>query len=155
MTWGVGWGVRERSQREGICVFRRCHGKEPACQRRSCGFDPWVGKIFWRRSDNPLQYSCLGSPMGRGVSPWGHKESDMTERPSTHIPMVDSLHCKAETHYCKASVNIFQFKKERHWEKLKEKGQWGSRRSRTHSLSHTHTLTHNTHTHTYCTYDVS
>ena len=34
-------------------------------------------------NSNPLQYSCLGSPMnGRslaGYSLWGHKESDMTE----------------------------------------------------------------------------
>ena len=33
---------------------------------------------------NTLQYSCLENPMGRGVwqaySPWGHEESDMTER---------------------------------------------------------------------------
>ena len=33
---------------------------------------------------NPFQYSCLEKPMDRGAwranSPWGHKESDMTER---------------------------------------------------------------------------
>ena len=31
-------------------------GKEPACQRRRhkrCGFDPWVGKIPWRRKWQP------------------------------------------------------------------------------------------------------
>ena len=32
---------------------------------------------------NPLQYSCLKNPHGQrslaGYSPWGHKESDMTE----------------------------------------------------------------------------
>ena len=33
---------------------------------------------------NPLQYSCLANPMDRGAcwarqSPWGHKESDVTE----------------------------------------------------------------------------
>ena len=34
---------------------------------------------------NPLQYSCLENPMDRGAySPWGHKESDTTERLSTH-----------------------------------------------------------------------
>ena len=36
---------------------------------------------------NPLQYSCLGNLMNRrslaGYSPWGQKESDMTERLST------------------------------------------------------------------------
>ena len=37
----------------------------------------------------PLQYSCLGNPMDRepsGLSPWGHKESEMIERLThTHI----------------------------------------------------------------------
>ena len=28
-------------------------GKEPACQCRRCGFDPWVGKIPWRRTWQP------------------------------------------------------------------------------------------------------
>ena len=27
------------------------------------GFDPWVGKILWRRNGSPLQYSCLENPM--------------------------------------------------------------------------------------------
>ena len=29
-------------------------------------FDPWVGKIPWRKHDNPLHYSCLDNPMDRG-----------------------------------------------------------------------------------------
>ena len=34
---------------------------------------------------NPLQYSCLENPMDKGAScsPWGCKESDMTEQLST------------------------------------------------------------------------
>ena len=51
------------------------------------GIDPWVGRILWRRRGNPLQYSCLENHHGqRGLtdySPWGHKESDMTEQLST------------------------------------------------------------------------
>ena len=31
------------------------------------GFSPWVGKIPWRRNDNPVQYSCLKNPMDRGA----------------------------------------------------------------------------------------
>ena len=27
---------------------------------------------------NPLQYPCLGNPIDRGYSPWGHKELDTT-----------------------------------------------------------------------------
>ena len=45
-------------------------GKEPACQCKRCkrcGFDPWVGKIPWRGYGNPLQYSCLESPLDRGA----------------------------------------------------------------------------------------
>ena len=46
---------------------------------------PWIRKIPWRRNGNPLQVSCLENPMDRGAwlatySPWGCKESDVTER---------------------------------------------------------------------------
>ena len=35
---------------------------------------------------NPLQYSCLENPMDGGAwCPWGHKESDMTERLHFHL----------------------------------------------------------------------
>ena len=43
--------------------------KNPTCQwrrRKRFGFDPWVGKIPWKR-EGQLQYSCLNNPMGRGV----------------------------------------------------------------------------------------
>ena len=32
------------------------------------GFDPQVGKIPWKREQQPLQYSCLENPRDRG--PW-------------------------------------------------------------------------------------
>ena len=47
-------------------------GKEPNCQRsrcKRCGFDPWVGKIPWRRACQPssrVQNSCLENPKDRG-----------------------------------------------------------------------------------------
>ena len=51
------------------------------------GFDPWVGKIPGGRHGNPLQYSCLENPHEQrnlvGYTPWGGKESDITERLST------------------------------------------------------------------------
>ena len=60
-------------------------GKPSACQRRRhkrYRFDPWVGKISWRRKwqFTPVFLpSCLGNPMDRGAySPWGCKELDMT-----------------------------------------------------------------------------
>ena len=50
------------------------------CKRRR--FDPWVGKIPWERNGNPLQCSCWEIPWTEelaGYSPWGLKDSDMTE----------------------------------------------------------------------------
>ena len=41
-------------------------------------------KLYGEGNGNPLQYSCLEKTQGRrsliGYSPWGHKESDMTEQ---------------------------------------------------------------------------
>ena len=46
-------------------------------------FDPWVGKILWRRSQQPTlvflpEESHVQRSLG-GYSPWGHKELGMTE----------------------------------------------------------------------------
>ena len=65
---------------------RGASGKEPACQCRRLkrhGFDPWVGKIPWRRQWQPTPVSLPGESHGQrrlvGHSPQGHKESDTTE----------------------------------------------------------------------------
>ena len=45
-------------------------GKEPTCQCRRhkrLRFNPWVGKIPWRRAQQQLQYSCLENPVDRGA----------------------------------------------------------------------------------------
>ena len=45
-------------------------GNEPACQRtrlKRRGFDPWVGKIPWRRKWQPTQVVWLENTMGRGA----------------------------------------------------------------------------------------
>ena len=34
---------------------------------RDEGFNTWAGKIPGEGQGNPLQYSCLENPMGRGV----------------------------------------------------------------------------------------
>ena len=47
------------------------------------GFDPWVGKIPWRRERLLTPVLWPGEFHGL-YSPWGHKESDMTEQPSLH-----------------------------------------------------------------------
>ena len=53
-------------------------------QCRRPGFDPWVGKIPWRRKWQPMPVFLPGESHGRrslvGSSLWGHKELDTTER---------------------------------------------------------------------------
>ena len=52
-------------------------GKEPTCQCRRGKFDPWVGKIPWKRKWQPTPVFLPGKSYGHrglmGYSPWGHK----------------------------------------------------------------------------------
>ena len=60
--------------------------KESACQRRRHkrhGFNLWVRKIPWNKKCQPTPVFLPGKSHGQrslvGYSPWGHKESDVTE----------------------------------------------------------------------------
>ena len=44
---------------------------------RGVGLIPGLGKSPAVTNGNPLQYSCLGSPMDRGLT-WGHRELETT-----------------------------------------------------------------------------
>ena len=58
-------------------------GKEFACYMGDLGLIPGLGKSPGGGHGNPLQYSCLENPLRlgslAGYSPWGCKESNMTE----------------------------------------------------------------------------
>ena len=69
-------------------------GKETTCQCMRCRFDPWVGKIPWRREKPgspwlPTPVFLPGKSHGQrslaDYSPWGCKESDTTEGLSTSL----------------------------------------------------------------------
>ena len=45
----------------------RLSGKETACNAGDLGSIPGLGKAPGGGHDNPLQYSCLENPMGRGA----------------------------------------------------------------------------------------
>ena len=59
-------------------------GKSVCLRCRRPGFDPWVGKIPWRRECQPTPVLLPGKSHGWrklvGYNPWGHKELDTTER---------------------------------------------------------------------------
>ena len=60
----------------------RFSGKESICQCRRRGFNPWVGKIPWRRKWQPISVFLPGKSHGQrilaGNSPWDRKELDRT-----------------------------------------------------------------------------
>ena len=61
-------------------IFPRWHsGKESTCQCRRCRFDPWVGRIPWRREGQPPPVFLPGKSHGQrrlaDYSPWGSQKS--------------------------------------------------------------------------------
>ena len=56
---------------------------------RRPGFDPWFGKIPWRRAWQPTPVFLPGESQGQrnlvGYNPWGCRESDMTEQLTFHF----------------------------------------------------------------------
>ena len=69
--------------------------KESACQwkrHRRHRFDPWVGKIPWRRKWQPTPVFWPRKSHGQrnlvGYSPLGHKELDMTVHIRAHSPFL-------------------------------------------------------------------
>ena len=52
-------------------------------------FNPWVGKISWRKKCQPTSVFLPGESHGQrslvGYSPRGRKELDMTERLHLHV----------------------------------------------------------------------
>ena len=81
-------GVRIPDLGPSLGLPRWFSGKESACQCRRCWFDPWIGKIPWRRRWQPPSLFLPGRSHGQrslaGYRSWGRKERDLTEYTHTH-----------------------------------------------------------------------
>ena len=71
-------------------LLRRFSGKESSCPCRRCRrhrFDPWIGKIPWKRKWQPSPVFLPGKSHRQRIlkdySLWVHKELDTTEHVST------------------------------------------------------------------------
>ena len=80
---GRGRGFAWARKSKGLPRWPYGRGKRP-------GFDPWVGKIPWRKEWQSTPVFWPGQFHGQrslaGCSPWGHKESDMTEQKKVQKP---------------------------------------------------------------------
>ena len=82
-------------QMDFVGLPRWLSGKESTCQRRRCRrhmFNLWIRKIPWSRKWQPTPVFLPGKSYRQrslvGYSPWGRKESDMTER--LHLTLVEN-----------------------------------------------------------------
>ena len=86
------------------CISRWYSGKESSCQcrrRKRHGFDPWVGKILWRRKWQSIPVFLPGE-FHEERSLVGYKESDTTEGLSsqrhTQSSSTGARHMSEEDH---------------------------------------------------------
>ena len=120
----------------------------PACRRPR--FDPWVGEIPWRRAWQPTTVFLPGESHGQrslvGRSPWGRKESDMTERirarmracTHTHAHMHAHVHAHTHEHTCTHAHTCTRAHTCMHTHMHAR----AHRHTRTHTRMHTHAHTH-------------
>ena len=100
----LSWGPRKASQKKNYLRFilsgrngyiiskvqsfpGGSNGKESAWNARDLRFNPWVGKIPWRREWQPTPVFLPGEFRGQrslaGHSPWGRKEPETNEATDT------------------------------------------------------------------------
>ena len=76
-------------------------------QCRRCVFDPWVGKVPWRKKWQPTPVFLPGKFHGQkslvGYSPWSCKESDTDEQLNTHTCLWSFL-AKNEVSFSRAGL---------------------------------------------------
>ena len=74
----------ECGNRNSVTLPRWLNSKESTCLCRRREFDPWVGKILWRRKRQPTPVFLSGQSHGQrslaGYSPWGSGELDTNEQ---------------------------------------------------------------------------
>ena len=65
-----------------------------------CGFDPWVGKISWRRKPTPvfLPRKFHGQSSLVGYSLWGCKESDTVEHSTVQKSLLRLMNTRLINH---------------------------------------------------------
>ena len=96
MCLSIGCPVPKDQDASGLMGFPGgASGEDPACQcrrQKRCGFDPWVGEIFWRRAWQPTPEFLPGESYGQrslaGYSIGSTKSWTRLKQLSMHTCMV-------------------------------------------------------------------
>ena len=80
-TVSIVWRCGETEKSYGFPLMAQLV-KNPSAVQETAGFDPWVGKIPWRRERLPIPVFCPGEFHGQrrltGYSPWGQRKAVKT-----------------------------------------------------------------------------
>ena len=84
----------------------------PKWKHRRLGFDPWVGKILWRRAWQPTPVFLPGESHGQrslvGYSSWCLKELDRTERLTLNTGIEERVF-RQDTNGSKCAEVVYSF----------------------------------------------
>ena len=90
-----------------IGLPRWLNGKESCCQYRRCMFDPWFGKIPWRRKWQPTPVFFLGNSVDKGV--WGATVHWVAEKLDPTVTKTTTNNTAAVTESCCITSVILTF----------------------------------------------
>ena len=104
------WGLPRSPKWLRTCLPMQCR------RHKRRGFDPWVGKIPWRRKWQPTPVFLPGKSYGQGslagYSPWGCTDSDMTEQLTLSLfflfPSVYWIPSLCQALFCVLSVQVVE-----------------------------------------------
>ena len=90
--WATVHGATKSQQKTLILLPQWLNQQRICLPCRRLGFDPWVRRFLWRWKWQPTPVLLAGESHGwrslAGYSPWGHKESDMSEQLNHHTQVV-------------------------------------------------------------------
>ena len=102
--------IPSQAVRSYVLKLRWLRWERVCLQWRRPGFNPWVGKLSWRRKWQPTPVLLPGKSHGWrslvGYSPWGCKESDTTEQLHFNFHLKKNIRLIEGRLLCRRKLNL-------------------------------------------------